>query len=159
MRHSLQVGFSFGLTSGVITTLGLIAGLATGTQSRLAVIGGVATIAVADALSDALGIHIAEESENIHTPVQIWVATLSTALSKALTAATFLLPLLLLPLDTAVWVSFVWGMLLIAVMSYGLARMQGLKPLHVIVEHVLVAAFVIAVAHGVGTLVAKYVHA
>ena len=52
MHHSIQVGLSFGLTSGIITTLGLMVGLASGTNSRLAVIGGVATIAVADALSD-----------------------------------------------------------------------------------------------------------
>ena len=80
------VGVSFGLTSGVITTLGLLAGLAAGTQSRLAVIGGVATIALADALSDALGIHLSEEAENVHTAGEVWAATISTALAKLLTA-------------------------------------------------------------------------
>jgi len=54
---------SFGLTSGIITTLGLIVGLHSGTHSKLAVIGGILTIAMADALSDALGIHVSEESE------------------------------------------------------------------------------------------------
>ena len=54
MKQSLKTGFSFGLTSGVITTLGLMVGLNAGTHSRLAVIGGIVTIAVADALSDAL---------------------------------------------------------------------------------------------------------
>ena len=38
--HSIQVGLSFGLVSGVITSLGLVVGLAFGTGSRLAVIGG-----------------------------------------------------------------------------------------------------------------------
>ena len=64
MKQSLKTGFSFGLTSGVITTLGLMVGLHAGTHSRLAVIGGIVTIAVADALSDALGIHIPEASKN-----------------------------------------------------------------------------------------------
>jgi len=54
MRAPLRSGISFGLTSGVITTLGLMVGLQSGTQSRLAVVGGVLTIAIADALSDAL---------------------------------------------------------------------------------------------------------
>ena len=62
MKHSLKVGFSFGLTSGIITTLGLMVGLNYGTSSKLAVIGGILTIAIADASSDALGIHISEES-------------------------------------------------------------------------------------------------
>ena len=34
-------GLSFGLTSGVITTLGLMVGLRSGTGSRIAVIGGI----------------------------------------------------------------------------------------------------------------------
>ena len=54
MKHSLKVGFSFGLTSGIITTLGLMVGLHSGTNSKIAVIGGVLTIAIADAFSDAL---------------------------------------------------------------------------------------------------------
>ena len=54
MEHSFRVGMSFGLTSGIITTLGLIVGLHSGTHSKLAVIGGILTIAMADAFSDAL---------------------------------------------------------------------------------------------------------
>ena len=71
MKHSIKTGFSFGLTSGIITTLGLMVGLQSGTHSQLAVIGGILTIAVADAFSDALGIHIAEESENKHSSKEI----------------------------------------------------------------------------------------
>ncbi len=56
MKESLNTGISFGLTSGVITTLGLIVGLHSGTHSKLAIIGGIITIAIADAFSDALGI-------------------------------------------------------------------------------------------------------
>ena len=82
MKHSIKKGFSFGLTSGVITTLGLIVGLHSGTHSKLVVIGGVLVIAVADALSDALGIHISEESENKHTQREIWEATQHLAIKK-----------------------------------------------------------------------------
>ena len=44
--HSIQVELSFGLVSGVITSLGLVVGLAAGTESRLAVIGGIVTIVI-----------------------------------------------------------------------------------------------------------------
>ena len=57
----------FGLTSAIITTLGPYGWTALRTHSRIAVIGGVLTVAVADAFSDALGIHIAEEAEDKHT--------------------------------------------------------------------------------------------
>ncbi len=39
MKHSIKTGVSFGLTSGIITTLGLMVGLNSSTHSRIAVIG------------------------------------------------------------------------------------------------------------------------
>ncbi|MCW1309363.1 MAG: hypothetical protein QXP04_01585, partial [Candidatus Nanoarchaeia archaeon] len=73
---STKKGFSFGLVSGIITTLGLIVGLHSGTHSKLAVLGGIMTIAVADAFSDALGVHISEESEIKHSTREIWTSTI-----------------------------------------------------------------------------------
>ncbi len=49
-----RTGVFFGATSGVITTVGLIAGLYAGTESVVAVLGGILVIAVAHAMSDAL---------------------------------------------------------------------------------------------------------
>ena len=92
MKQSIKTGFSFGLTSGVITPLGLMVGLNAGTHSRLAVIGGIVTIAVADALSDALGIHVAEESKNNGSVSEVWESTIAALLAKFLTALTFVVP-------------------------------------------------------------------
>src|SRR5512134_740596 len=105
MRSSLRTGFSFGLTSGVITTLGLMVGLHAGTHSRSVVLGGILTIAVADALSDAMGIHLAEESKNSGLPVHVWESTVATFLEKLVIALIFAVPVLLFPLETAVPVS------------------------------------------------------
>ena len=90
MKEPLKRGASFGLTSGVITTLGLMVGLHSGTHSELAVVGGILTIAVADAFSDALGMHICEEAENVHTSKHVWASTVSTFLSKFIFALMFL---------------------------------------------------------------------
>lgn len=152
-QHPLKVGLLFGTTSGIITTLGLVVGLAAGTESRIAVIGGVLTIAVADAMSDALGIHISEEAEGIHTEREIWTATLSTFASKFLTSATFLVPVLFFELQAAVWASAAWGAFLLALMSYGVAKVQGSKPWWVIGEHLLIAAVVVVATHYLGVWV------
>ena len=154
MKDSLRTGISFGLTSAVITTLGLMVGLHSGTGSKLVVIGGILTIAIADAFSDALGIHVSEESENVHTPMQIWGATIATFLAKFIFALTFLVPVLLLPLFTAIVVSLVWGLSILAVLSYFLARIQGERPWKIVGEHVLIAIIVIAITHWVGDWVA-----
>jgi VIT1/CCC1 family predicted Fe2+/Mn2+ transporter len=150
MRSSLRKGFSFGLTSGIITTLGLIVGLQAGTHSRLAVIGGILAIAVADAMSDALGIHISEESEDKHPAREIWESTAATLASKFVFATSFLLPVLFLPLAEAVAACVLWGLSLIALFSYHLAKQEGLKPHRVIFEHLTIAILVIIATQYVG---------
>src|SRR5574341_1623172 len=93
LKDAAKTGLSFGVTSGIITTLGLIVGLHSGTHSRVVVIGGILTIAVADAFSDALGIHVAQESENHHSTNAIWVSTLATLAAKFVSALTFMIPI------------------------------------------------------------------
>jgi VIT1/CCC1 family predicted Fe2+/Mn2+ transporter len=150
MRDSLRTGFSFGLTSAIITTLGLMVGLHAGTHSRLVVLAGILTIAIADAFSDALGIHISEEAENAHTATQIWVSTVVTFLTKFLFAMTFVVPVVFFSLFTAIIVSLIWGLSALTVLSYIIARTQGEPPWKIVGEHLLIAAVVIATTHWLG---------
>jgi VIT1/CCC1 family predicted Fe2+/Mn2+ transporter len=154
MSGALQTGMYFGLTSGVITTLGLMVGLHSGTHSLLAVVGGILTIAIADACADALGIHIAEEAENVHTPRDIWLATGATFLTKFCMALTFLVPVFLWELPTAIILGVVWGLGVLTVLSFQLARAQGIRPWKVIGEHLVIAGAVITLTHLIGDWVA-----
>ena len=124
MKLSFKTGFSFGLTSGIITTLGLIVGLHAGTHSKIAVMGGILTIAIADAFSDALGMHVSQEAQNRHSVRSIWESTLATFISKFGFALTFVVPVFLLPLNTAINVSVLWGLLILGIFSYFLAKRQ-----------------------------------
>ena len=150
MRISLRKGFYFGLTSGIITTLGLIVGLHSGTHSRLVVLGGILTIAIADAFSDALGIHVSEESENKHTEKEIWESTFSTFFSKFVFALTFIIPVLLFELFTAIIISVIWGLSLLGIISYKLAKEQKAKSWKVVTEHLVIGLIVIVITHYVG---------
>jgi len=151
LKHSLKTGFSFGLTSGIITTLGLMVGLHSGTHSKAVVIGGILTIAIADAFSDALGIHISEESEAVHNKKEIWESTFSTFLGKFIFALTFVIPVLLFKkLSTAILVSVIWGMFLLSILSFYLAKDQKIKPWSVIGEHLIIALIVITLTHYLG---------
>ncbi|MCW4031892.1 MAG: hypothetical protein NWF08_00675 [Candidatus Bathyarchaeota archaeon] len=138
------------MTSGIITTLGLIVGLHSGTHSKLVIIGGILIIAIADAFSDALGIHISEESENKHSSKEIWESTISTFISKFVFASTFLVPILLLELSTAIIFSVIWGLLVLAILSFNIAREQQKKPLKIILEHIIIALLVIITTHYIG---------
>jgi VIT1/CCC1 family predicted Fe2+/Mn2+ transporter len=149
-KHSIKTGLSFGLTSATITTLGLMVGLQAGTNSKLVVLGGILIIAIADAFSDALGIHISEESENKHATLEIWEATIATFLAKFIFASTFIIPLLLFPLSTAIVVNVLYGLTLLCLFSFYMAKGQGDKPWKVIAEHLVIAVVVVVVTHYVG---------
>ena len=150
MKHSLKIGFSFGLTSGIITTLGLMVGLHSGTHSSLVIIGGILTIAIADAFSDALGIHVSEESENKHTTKEIWESTISTFLLKFACTLMFVVPILLFQLSTAIIVSVIWGLSLLCIFSFSIAKEQKTKSWKVVIEHLIIALVVIIITHYVG---------
>jgi VIT1/CCC1 family predicted Fe2+/Mn2+ transporter len=150
VRHSFKTGFSFGLTSGIITTLGLIVGLHSGTHSKMVILGGILTIAVADAFSDALGIHVSEESENKHSTKEIWESTIATFMTKFIFAMTFIVPIIILKLSTAIVVSIIWGLSLLTVFSYYLADEQEEKHWKVITEHLVIALLVIIITHYLG---------
>ena len=146
----MKTGFSFGLTSGIITTLGLIVGLHSGTHSRIVIIGGIITISIADAFSDSVGIHISEESEGKHNSREIWESTISTLLSKFIFSISFVIPILLLSLSTAITISLIWGFSLIGIFSYYTAKLRKSKPWKSILEHLAIALLVIVLTYYVG---------
>lgn len=150
MKETLLKGVGFGLTSGVITTLGIIVGLHAGTRSKLAVLAGMVVLAVADALSDAIGIHISEEAEGEHATREIWEATLFTFSSKLAFSLTFVPLIVFLELSTAILASVVWGLFLIVIVSFYTAKLQNKNIYRTIAEHLLVTILVVVLAHYLG---------
>ncbi len=106
-------------------------------------------------MSDALGIHISMEAENILSKKQLWLATAATFLTKFAMAGTFLIPILLLPLTTAIIVSVVWGLAVLTLLSFMLARSQRISPFPVIAEHVGIALVVVIITHFIGDWIAQ----
>jgi hypothetical protein len=149
MNGQVRQGLSFGVTSAIATTLGLMVGLNAGTHLKLAVIGGIAVIAVADAFSDALGMHVSQES-NKRTSHQIWEATAATFIAKLLVGSSFAVPVLLLDLQSAIAANIAWGLVLITAMTYLMDRQRKGGPWKAIAEHVFIALFVVAVSNLVG---------
>jgi VIT1/CCC1 family predicted Fe2+/Mn2+ transporter len=93
---------------------------------------------------------VSEESKNTAPAFQVWESTIATFLAKFLIAMTFLLPVLVLPLDEAIVTSVVWGLSLLAVLSYFLARAQQIQAWKVIAEHVLIGICVVTITHFLG---------
>ena len=154
LSHSVKIGLTFGMTSAVVTTLALMVGLSAGTHSRLAVVGGIIVIAVADALSDSLAIHVSEESEGGHSPKEVWESTFATFGSKFIVGMSFVIPVILLELDLALKMSIIWGFIVLGIVSYALAGLEHAKPWKVVSEHLIIAAAVVWLANLIGNWVA-----
>ncbi|MBU1136326.1 MAG: hypothetical protein ABIG37_00495 [Nanoarchaeota archaeon] len=155
MEHAFKVGLSFGLTSGVITTLGLMVGLNSSTHSRLVVLGGILTIAIADAFSDAFGIHISQEFSENHTEKTLWKSTISTFFFKFIFALTFIIPVLIFSLTTAIWISIIWGLILISFFSFIIAKNQNKNPKKIILQHIIITIGIIIITHFVGDFISS----
>ena len=151
MSLSTKKGISFGITSGVITTLGMIVGVNASTSSRLAVIAAIVAIAIADAFSDAVAMHVSEESEGVHSRKDVWEATMATFLAKFIFALTFVIPIWFLSLEIAVVVDIIWGFLIMTVFNILLARAQKESPLRMVIEHLAIAIVVILITFIVGS--------
>ena len=160
MKKSYKAGISFGLVSGVLTTLGLLIGLAVSTESKIAVIGGILTIAIADALSDSFGVHLSQESSGDNTEKQVWEATFATFFSKFFFALTFLIPISFLSIKLALIVSVIWGLILISILSLLISNgEEGSKggKLSVLAEHLSLFLLIVVLSYLVGFFIEKYI--
>lgn len=153
MKTSIKKGFGFGITSGIITTLGLIIGLYSTTKSVMIILGGIIIIAIADSLSDALGMHISEETNHRNSRRKIWEATASTFLFKFIFALSFIIPFLIFDLGRAIIANIIWGIVLLSVFSYYIAKSRHQSKAKSIFEHLIIAVAVIIATHYVGQLV------
>ena len=151
-EKSIAKGISFGLTSGVITTLGLLVGLESGTGSKTIVIASIFIIAFSDGISDALGMHLSEESNKKQTK-EVWVTTVYTFFAKFATAMSFSIPLFLFSLSIGTAISVIWGTTLITALSFLIAKNNREKPVPIILEHLLIMFFVIAVSNYMGKVI------
>ncbi len=152
MNDALKTGLGFGITSAIITTLGLIVGLDVATNSKLAVIGGIITIAIADAMSDSLGIHISQEFSQKNKK-QIWFSTLYTFLAKFFVAILFIGPIIIFNLKIGVIINIILGLLLLSIFSFFVAKNNKENVIHAIFEHISIAILVIIITYFVGFFV------
>ena len=155
--HQIFTGLSFGLTSAIISSLGIIVGLYSATSLKTAVIAGIIILAITDGLADAMGIHLSEESENKHSSREIWLSAFFTFLGICIFTLSFLIPILLFPFPLFVWISIFWGLSLLSLLSFYLAKNQKKNVFKIIFEHNLIAILVIIVTYWFGNLIARII--
>lgn len=142
---------SFGGTAALVTSMGVIVGLNAATAHRSAIIGSLLIIALADNLTDSLGVHVYQESERL-AEREAFRTTVANFATRLLVSLSFVAVVLLAPTSVgAILLSLGWGFLLLAVLSYLLARAREVDPVREICKHCAVAVAVIALSGAIGT--------
>jgi vacuolar iron transporter family protein len=145
--------FSFGITSSITTSLSLIVGLDTTAHPKASIISALAILALADNISDSLGIHIYRESENSGEPK---IYTLTNFLSRFLLTCVFAAIVLLVPKPFAIPLSVVLGLLVLSVLSYFIAIEQKIRPYREIIKHLAIAVFAMIASHFAGEFITSH---
>jgi len=146
----LQINrFSFGGTAAIVAGVALIVGLDAAALPKAAIVSSLLIVALADNLTDSLSIHVYQESERLD-PRKAFLATITNFTARLLVSLSFVLLVLLLPTRAAVLAALAWGLLLLGLLSWIIARQRRVRPIPEIAKHLAVAAIVIFVAEAIG---------
>jgi len=139
----------YGATTAVVTSMAVIVGLNLATAGRSAVVASLLIIALADNLTDSLGVHVYQEAERLaqrdafRTTVTNFAARLGVSLS-------FVAIVVLLRWSVATLTALIWGLSLLCFLSYWLARTRRANPVSEILKHCAVATVVVVLSAAIG---------
>jgi len=134
--------YSFGATSAIVTSLAFIVSLSGNVEPRMPIIGSLLVFAIADNISDSLGIHIFQESD-LKKPGTVNISTLSNFATRFFMILSFIGIVYLLPIQAAVILSVIWGIAILMTLSYLIAVEQARNPIRDLLTHLAIAVLVI----------------
>ena len=136
----------------------MIVGLGETTNPKMSIVSALLVLAVADNISDSLGIHIYRESQTQNPRSNSRVYAISNFLTRLAVTLTFVLLVYFLPLAYAVASSMALGLLVLSALSYRIAVNQKANPYTAILHHVSVTLAVLLISHFLGRLIARIVN-
>jgi hypothetical protein len=142
--------FSFGCTSAIVTSMGVIIGLGAATARTATIVSSLLIFAVPDNISDSPSIHMHQAAERLDER-SASRATLTNFVARLLIALSFVMIVMLLAYPYAGIVGLVWGFLLLTGVSYTLALARGVSTMPEIGKHLGVAVLVIAASRAIGS--------
>jgi len=140
---------SYGGTAAIVTSTALISGLNAADTTKAVIVSALLIAALADNLTDALSVHIFQESEELDQK-DAFTGTMTNFVTRLLLCISFVPLVMLFPHSHAAIAAIVWGGLLLAMLTYLVARQRNLNPLLEVVKHLLVASAVIVASMLIG---------
>ena len=120
----------------------MIIGLSRSANPVIGITTALVVIAIADNISDSFGIHIHQESQR-ESVKEVRKTTFTNFVTRVAVVSVFVLLVILLPLKAAVALSMFFGIAVISIISYFIAKEQKAKPYRVVFQHLLITVMVI----------------
>jgi len=133
----------------VVTSMALISGLSAADTTKPVIVSALLIAALADNLTDALSVHVFQESEQLDQK-DAFTGTLTNFATRLLLCISFVPLVVLFSLAHAATVAIIWGALLLATLTYLVARERKVNPVLEVAKHLLVASAVITASMLIG---------
>lgn len=148
--------YTFGATSAVITGLAVIVGFSGTANAKVSMLSALLLIAIADNISDSFGIHVHQEcqSESVR---EVRRATFTNFVVRLLVVGVFVLMVLFLPSMLSLVLSMVFGLIVIGLLSYHIAKEQKANPYKVIGQHLLLTVVVMVASFVLKELISGWI--
>jgi VIT1/CCC1 family predicted Fe2+/Mn2+ transporter len=147
---------SFGGTAAIVTSMALIAGLDAAHAGKASLVSALLIAAVADNLTDSLSVHMYQESQRLEQR-EVFVGTVTNFATRLMVCFSFVLMVALLPAHVAAMWGLAWGISLLTVLTYILARYRNVSALSEIAKHLTVAVAIILVSQRIGHWIAVHI--
>jgi len=159
LDSDLRQGLIFGVSSGVITTSGLLAGLVQTPVSSIILIVTIVSLAISDGISESYGLFISKKVEEPDDkgqgPVKSFIGLLFT---KMFVVLSFLIPLLfsrkLGYYKNMMW-PILWGLLILTILDYYASRLRKEKMLPYLIKHYILLGITLGLNVFFGRMINK----
>jgi hypothetical protein len=147
---------SFGAASAIVTSMGMIIGFGAASISKPTIIAGLLIVGLADNVTDSLSIHIYQESERLEQKAA-FRATIGNFATRLIISLSFLVLVFAFSGANMLLACLGWGVLLLATLTWFVAKNRNANVLTEVVKHLAVAATVIAASLAAGKFISTYI--
>lgn len=160
INNDTRQGIFFGINSGILTTVGVIAGISQTTTNPMYVVISVISLAISDCIGEAYGMYLSKKAEQVRDfgkgPLY---SLLAVFISKFITVLLFLAPLLfawnLKYFKNLVW-PILYSLIVLIFIDNKLAELRKESKIKYIVTHVILLLVVVVSTKFIGQILSKY---
>lgn len=160
INNDTRQGIFFGINSGILTTVGVIAGISQTTTNPMYVVISVISLAISDCIGESYGMYLSKKAEQVseqgYGPLYSLIAVF---LSKFITVLLFLVPLLfvwnLKYYKNLLW-PILYSLIVLIAIDNKLAEMRKESKIKYIITHVILLFVVVLSTKLIGQVLSKY---